>query len=76
MYIEECECFREFEWRAETVAVHQMVRDRSLHHRQQCPAHTVLEDIIEDESECESELHHESDDFVSEIYEKCPIKSA
>lgn len=77
MYIEDCECFREFEWhlrssRAQTVAVHQMIRDRLVHHRpyHQCPAHTVLEDIIEDESECDSELHHESDDFVSETTQK------
>lgn len=76
MYIEGCECLREFDLhlrssRAETVAVHQMLRERSAHHRpyQQCPDHTILEDIIEDESECDSELHHESDDFVSDITE-------
>lgn len=75
MYIEGCECLREFEWHLrssrETVAVHQMLRERSVHHRQyqQCPVHTVLEDIIEDESECDSELHHESDDFVSDLTE-------
>lgn len=76
MYIEGCECLREFDLhlrssRAETVAVHQKLREWSAHHRpyQQCPAHTVLEDIIEDESESDSVLHHESDDFVSEIME-------
>lgn len=81
MYVEDYECFKECDVtaaplaHAEVVPVHLKWRGRPMlypHQYQMCSAQTTLEDIIEDDSECdESDLHNQNDDFVSvrDVYE-------
>lgn len=78
MYVEDYECFKDCDVtaplaNAEVVPVHLKWRGRPLlyqHQYQLCSAQTTLEDIIEDDSECESDLHNHSDDFVSASFPK------